>query len=329
MTIQQGVIVAVLLLMAVRFGIMPPVTFRADRTESMQFIRHALPLTISSSILNFNLLTDRAVGTLITPGAVSALRYAEGVIRIPMSAIVPAWTAAIYPALVRSSLLAETSSLAQASAAALRYVIPVFVPLSVATAAMSPIIVEVAYVRGAFDDRAAILTTAALVGFAPLLVLTMVQAVLTGAHNARQRGLFLMAMGFLDAILNVLFNVGLGFTIGVAGIAFSTSLTMGAIQAVKAWRLGTIESSFPLGELLVISGRSLLASAIVAAPIALIAWNLPHGIGLTAGLGLLGVFSAVGMVGYVAVGRLIGLAEPWVVARAMLALAGRVRPGQR
>ncbi len=64
-----------------------------------------MPLTISASVLNFNLLTDRAVATLIAPGAVSALRYAEGVIRIPLAAIGPAWFAAIYPALVRASLV--------------------------------------------------------------------------------------------------------------------------------------------------------------------------------------------------------------------------------
>ena len=159
----------------------------------------------------------------------------------------------------------------------------IFVPLAVATAALAPVIVEVAYVRGAFDERAAILTAGALAGFAPLLFLTMANSVLTGAHNARQRGVFLMMMGFLDAILNAVFNVGLGLTIGVAGIALSTSLTMGVIQFIKAWRLGSLEKAFPLGALLVVSARALGASLIVAAPIALVAWNLPHGLGFADG----------------------------------------------
>ena len=125
----------------------------------------------------------------------SALRYAEGVIRIPMNAIGPAWSAAIYPALVRASLLGESRSLGEAAASAMRYVTVIFVPISVATAAMAPLIVEVAYVRGAFDERAAALTAGALAGFAPLLFLTMANSVLTGAHNARQRGVFLMCDG--------------------------------------------------------------------------------------------------------------------------------------
>lgn len=329
MTVQQAMIVIVLFGIALRLRIMPPITLRADRAASARFVRHAMPLTISASVLQFNLLTDRAVATLITPGAVSALRYAEGVIRIPMNAIGPAWSAAIYPALVRASVLGKSRSLGQAAASAMRYVTAIFVPLAVATAAMAPLIIEVAYVRGAFEERASLLTAAALVGFAPLLFLTMANSVLTGAHNARQRGVFLMSMGFLDAILNAVFNVGLGLAIGIAGIALSTSLTMGVVQFIKAWRLGSLEEAFPLAALLVLSVRSVVASLVVAVPIALIAWNVPHGLGLLTALALLVGLATAGMGGYVAVGRLIGLDEPWIVARTLLHSPGRLRRGTR
>ena len=108
MSVQQAIIVLILLVMAIAFKIMPPITLRADRADSSRFLRHAIPLTVSASALQFNLLTDRAVATMITPGAVSALRYAEGVIRIPLNAIWPAWSAAIYPALVKASILGES-----------------------------------------------------------------------------------------------------------------------------------------------------------------------------------------------------------------------------
>ncbi len=327
MSVQQATIVIVMVIAAIRYGILPPISVRVDPQVSGPFVRHAAPLMISSSVLQFNLLTDRAIATLVTPGAVSALRYAEGVIRIPMNAIIPAWTAAIYPALVRASLLGASGSLGQTSASALRYVVVIFVPLSVATAALAPVIVDVAYVRGAFDERAATLTTAALAGFAPLLVLTMANAVLTGAHNARQRGIFLMQMGFLDASLNAVFNVGLGLLIGVAGIALSTSLTMGIVQFLKAWRLGALDRDFPLGAFMVVSARALAASLVVGLPIALLAWNAPHGIGTLPSLGILVVLSAVGMVAYIAVAWVIGLREPWTVARVLIHAPRRLRPG--
>jgi putative peptidoglycan lipid II flippase len=318
MTVQQAAIVVVLGVLAVRMGIFPRLTLRADRVESWRFIKHATPLTISSSVLQLNLLTDRAVATLLAPGAASALRYAEGVIRIPLNAIGPAWSAAIYPALVRAAHLTETRSLGEAAFSAMRYITAIFVPLSVATAALAPLIIEVAYARGAFDARASSLTAGALVGFAPLLFLTLANSVLTGAHNARRRGVFLMSMGILNAILNAVFDVGLGLLIGVAGVALSTSLTVGLIQFIKAWRLGDMDEAFPLGDLLKLSVRSVGASLAVGIPIAVVAWSLPTDIGLGLAIAVLVGLSIFGMVGYIAIGWVLRLPEPWYVAKALL-----------
>ena len=329
MTVQQAVTVAVLIALAIRNRILPPFTLRANRAESARFIRHATPLTISSSVLQLNLLTDRAVATLLAPGAVSALRYAEGVLRIPLNAIGPAWNAAIYPALVRASVNDTTSSLGEAAAGALRYVIAMFVPLSVATSALAPLIVQVAYVRGAFQADSAQLTSAALAGFGPLLVLTLANSVLTGAHNARRRGVFLMAMGILNAVLNAVFDIGLGLALGVAGVALSTSLTVGFVQFLKAWRLGAMDEGFPLRPLLLVSARSLAASLIVGVPIAIVAWDVPIGLGLPLTLALLVSLATAGMVGYIAVGRMLGLREPVEIARVIVRAPMRLRSAGR
>jgi hypothetical protein len=117
--------------------------------------------------------------------------------------------------------------------------------------------------------------------------------------------------------------------LGVAGIALSTSLVMGIINFLKAWRMGTLEQSFPLAGLLAVSARALYASLIVAAPIALVAWNLPHGLGLLNALILLVGLATAGMVAYLGLSRLIGLDEPWTVARTMLRSPLRLRRGGR
>jgi hypothetical protein len=67
----------------------------------------------------------------------------------------------------------------------------------------------------------------------------------------------------------------------------------------------------------------------VAIPIALVAWNLPSGLGLTTALAILVPLTALGMVGYVALGRLIGLNEPWIVAQALIRSPLRILPRGR
>jgi putative peptidoglycan lipid II flippase len=319
MTLQQGIVLVVLAVLAWRRGWLPRPTLSAPRDELVAFGRHAVPLTLSASVLQFNLLTDRAIATLLGAGAVSALRYGEGIIRLPMNAIGPAWGTAIYPALVRASQDRERQSLGGAAGEAMRYVTAIFVPLSIATMALAPLIVGVVYVRGAFGAEDAILTSVVLVGFGPLLFLNMANSILTGAHNARRRGVFLMWMGISNAILNALFNVGFGLAIGVAGVALSTSATVGIIQAIKAHRLAAIDPAFALPQLTAVLVRSVVASTVVATPVAVIAWVLPVGLGTLPSLVLLTALSAFGMIGYVAVGRAIGLLEPLEVVRAIVA----------
>ena len=77
------------------------------------------------------------------------------------------------------------------------------------------------------------------------------------------------------------------------------------------------------------SSRSLAASLVVAVPIALVSWNLPHGLGLRQALALLVVLASAGMVGYIALARLIGLDEPWIVARTLLSLAASSPAGSQ
>ena len=90
------------------------------------------------------------------------------------------------------------------------------------------------------------------------------------------------------------------------------------VQYIKARRLGSIDETFPLGSLMVVTTKSLSASILVAIPISLIAWNLPFGIGLTEAIAWLVTLTAGGLVGYVLVSRLIGLVEPLVVTQTLL-----------
>ena len=64
-------------------------------------------------------------------------------------------------------------------------------------------------------------------------------------------------------------------------------------------------------------------------PIAMIAWNLPQGLGLLANLMVLAGLALVGMVGYIGVARLLRLDEPWIVMRTILLAPLRLRPGER
>jgi putative peptidoglycan lipid II flippase len=295
-----------------------------ERSEISRFLRHAAPLAAGSSVLQLNLLTDRAVASLFSTGAVSALRYGERVIRTPISVLLPAWSTTVYPAIAHSGADADRGAMGRTAAEALRFVIAAFLPLTVATVALAPVLVAFAYQRGAFDASATVTTAAVVAGFAPLILLWLVHPILTGAHNARRRGGLLARNAVLNAVSNVTLNVLFGSVLGVAGVALSTSVTGWILAGILAIQLRNREPDFDLRSVIRVASRALLASLIPAIPIGVLAWWLRPELGIGDQFLFLAGSTLIGAAAYLGIARLLGLREPWIAVRALLR-AGRAR----
>lgn len=285
--------------------------------------RHAFPLTVSSAILQLNAIFDRAIASLVAPGAVSALRYGDTLVRVPTGAISPAWGAAIYPALVRSTHDPERSGLGASADRSLRYVLAVFVPISLLTLAVAPVAASVAYGRGAFTAADLNVTALVVAGFAPLVCTLMVSQTLTGALNARRSGGVLLAAGTINVIVNCSLDVVLGFPLGVAGIALSSSVTAIVVSIFKARRLAKREEAFQLRPLARYLALAVLASLPGALVCGALSWAglIPRG--FLPGLATLAVFGAVSVVTYVILATGLGLHEPRALTEQLLARIAR------
>lgn len=289
-----------------------------------EMVSHALPLSLSAGILQLNTVTDRAISSIIGPGAVSALRYGEALMRTPIAAIAPAWGAVIYPALVKVARQGrEEHGLGRSSALAVRYALAAFVPLAALAAALAPLAVQVAYGRGAFDARDAALTSGVIAGFAPLLLALMVSPILTSAHNALRHGRVLLVTGAINVVLNLVLNLTLGPVLGAAGIALSTSITGVLLTIFLASRLTELHAAGAVPGLWLTLGRSLASIAVPAIPIALLAWlGIVGGDGIRSLPALL-VLGLGGLVAYVGISRALGSPEVDALSRAVARLIQR------
>jgi putative peptidoglycan lipid II flippase len=303
----------------VRGSVVPKLGLRPEGVDVGALLRHAAPLTAGAAILQINVMVDRAVATLLAPGAVSALRFAEVLIRTPITAINPAWGAAIYPTLVHVAQGRESGSLARMTDRMLRFSLAAFVPIAVLAAAAAPVAVTVAYGRGAFTTDDLALTATVAAGFSPMILVLMTSPVVRLALNARRLGRILLTGATVNVILNTIFDVVLGFTLGVAGVALSSSLTAGVVAVYFARQLSIVEPEFKVRPIASNLGRSFLASIAAAAPVAALAWSGTFPAGTLPGLLALGLFGVFGLAAYVALATWLGLDEPRVLA----SVAGR------
>jgi putative peptidoglycan lipid II flippase len=282
---------------------------RAD-ARVRALVRHAWPLTAGAAILQINVIGDRAIASLLGPGAVSALRYADVLVRVPLGAIGPAWGAAIYPTLVNSSLGALRATLAETSELAMRFVTVVFVPVGMLTAAVAPLAVAIAYGRGAFTVADADLTARTVVGLAPLLVTFMLVPILTGAHNARRRGRLLLVGATINVAVNITLDVILGRLLGAPGVALASSIAEASVTLLFIRRLATSEDGFSIRPLARAIVMAVLAGIPVGLVVAAISWTGSYPRELLPAIAMLVAFGLLGMVGYSVVAGRIGLREP-------------------
>jgi putative peptidoglycan lipid II flippase len=316
------VALAVLISAAIRGAIAPRLVLHARGMDVRGLLRHAAPLTLGSAILQVNVIADRAIASLIAPGAVSALRYAEVLIRTPISAISPAWSSAIYPALVHMAQGPDRGSLADITDRMLRYALATFIPITFLTIAVAPLAVSVAYDRGAFTAADLAVTTSVAVAFAPLIVVLMTSPVIRLALNARRLGQALLVGATLNVILNTILDVVFGVWLGVAGVALSSSLTAGIVAVYFARRFARSDPDFKLRPI----ARSVWLASVAAAPGAVIvgalAWSGTYPSGTLPGILALAVFGTLGLLSYLALATWFGLDEPRTVARVV---RGRLR----
>jgi putative peptidoglycan lipid II flippase len=303
----------VLLLSTIRGSFVPiPVPRRDPRLGA--FLRHAAPITLGTAILQLNVVGDRAIASLLGPGAVSTLRYAEVLVRTPISAIGPAWGSAVYPALVRARLGVVSTSLASAVERTLHYVIAVFVPVAALTVAVAPLATSIAYERGAFGPEQVRMTAEAVAGFAPLLLVLMMLTVLTGAHNARKRGTLLLVGGILNVTLNLSLDVLLGGWIGISGIALASSISQGAVTCLFLVRLTGSEDNVKVRPLMRTLALALLSSAPICIVISALVWGGFVPANTLYEVLLLGVLGLLGGFGYLVISTRAGMEEPRAIA---------------
>ncbi len=302
-----------LLGVAARAGMLPRPRLKFASGDVGGFLRHAGPLAVGSAILQMNLLSDRAVASLIGSGSVSALRYGQQLVIQPLGALTVAWSVVMYPAIVRRAL-GSADDLGASLQRALRAAIALATPAAVWMAVASPLVVEFVYRRGAFDSGDVAITTSVVSSFAPMIALGVIQPVLTGAHNARRRAALLGAVAFGNAGLNLVLNVAFGLVLGVGGIALSTSLTVFIMLTFLATRIS--EPGFDLRAIANNALRALLAAGIAATPtLAIVVWTPP---GLGFGLAPILALCALSMAAvYPVLARRFGVTEPMLVVTAL------------
>jgi putative peptidoglycan lipid II flippase len=340
-----GVAQLALLLLAARRAGMALHLPRPRLTPQVRvLLRRMAPGLVGAGVTQLNLAVDVIIASLLPPGTVSLLYYADRVQQLPLGVIGTAVGTALLPLLSRQARAGEAEASVATLNRAIEYALFLTLPAAVALIVSAGPVMSALFGRGAFDAESVRLSAQALAAYAiglPAFVLVKVAAPGFFARGDMTTPVRIgIAAVLLNLGMNVVFNLayilsGLGISVPAPAAAWLPALTqIGPALATS------VAAMFNLGCLvLMLMRRGYLrpdaqlrrrclgmagASAVMALALAatqhlLFAVRL-HGV---ARIGALAVLVAVGMVVYGVAALALGGGDRGELRRLLLRRRGR------
>jgi putative peptidoglycan lipid II flippase len=304
----SGVAQLGLLLVAIRRAGMSLSLPRPRLTPQMRLLmRRMAPGLLGAGVTQLNLAVDVIIASLLPPGTVSVLYFADRIQQLPLGVIGTAVGTAVLPLLSRQVRAGEAAAATSTLNRAIEYALFLTLPAALALILCAYPIVLVLFGRGEFAAQSVLFSSQCLAAYAVGLPAFVLVKVLAPGFFARGDTSSPVKVGIACVLLNLCLNVAFMIPLAHIGPALATSLAAicnvaglgftlirrGHLRPDRQLRrrvFGMIAASGAMG--LVLSGTRMV---LFATP--------PHGL---TGLASLGGLITAGIVAYAAAAQAFG-----------------------
>ncbi len=203
-----------------------------------------LPAAFGAAIYQINIFVGTILASLLSPGSVSYLYYADRIVELPLGVFAIAVGTASLPSFSEQVALGKTEELKRTTAFSLRLILFVTIPATVAMIMLRSPIISVLFQRGEFDVQATTHTAQALLFYAVGLWAFSVIRIVVAVFYALQDTRTPMKAAIVALIVNAGFSVALMFPLKHGGIALATSIAsavnVGILWVILNRRIGNI-----------------------------------------------------------------------------------------
>jgi putative peptidoglycan lipid II flippase len=316
----SGVAQLALLLWASWRAGMPLALPRPRLTPRMRILlRRMLPGLLGAGVTQLNLAVDVIIASLLPPGTVSLLYYADRVQQLPLGVIGTAVGTAMLPLLSRQVRAGEGEAAHSTQNRAIEYALFLTLPAALALIVSAYPVMWVLFGRGAFDAESARLSAQSLAAYALGLPAFVLVKVLTPGFFARGDTATPVKIGVAAVALNLAMNVAFMVPLQHIGPALATSLAaifnVGGLGVVLARRgLLRLDAQLRRRALRMAAATGVMGVALALTQHALFA-TPPHGVARATSLAAL---VGVGLVAYGVAAAALGAGD-WRAPGRMLA----------
>src|SRR3954466_6459064 len=212
-----------------RIGFRLQISFSFRDPRVRQVLRLMLPVTIGLGLINFNLLINSTLGSLVSDQAARAIDAAFRIYMLPQGMFSVAIATVLFPALSRLAARKDLDGLRALTANGMRQVFLLLIPAAAATLALATPITRLIYQHGAFGASSTELVSTALFWFAFSLPFSGVNLLLTRTFFSLQRPWITTGIAAINLAVNVAVSVALYRPFGIPGIVVGTAASSAAM----------------------------------------------------------------------------------------------------
>jgi putative peptidoglycan lipid II flippase len=274
-------------------------SFRDERVRKV--LRLMLPVTIGLGLINFNVLINSTLGSLVSEGAPRAIDAAFRIYMLPQGMFSVAIATVLFPALSRYAARRDLDGLRALTANGMRQIFLLLIPAAAATLVLATPITRLIYQHGEFGSSSTDLVSSALFWFSFSLPFSGVNLLLTRTFFSLQKPWITTGIAALNLAVNVAVSVALYGPFGIAGIVIGTAVSSAVMTLAQMHFLRReLHGRLEVRRTVLVTAQITAAAALLAGAAYLVWYALDRalGDGLPAQVLSVGVALAVGAVVY-------------------------------
>ena len=206
-------------------------SLRSSTPGARQVVRAWIPVIIGAGVVQISSIIDTQLGSLLGPGAVATLRYAQLIAILPVSLFGVSVAAVALPELSREVAVQQSDLLRLRIATGLRQVAFFAVPAAFAFAALGPQLAGALFQTGAFDARDTQLVGGVLAAYALAVPAQASIKLLASGHYAQgdtktpvRIAVVAVVIAAVSALLLMRYLGAAGIALGAAAGAYTNAL---------------------------------------------------------------------------------------------------------
>jgi putative peptidoglycan lipid II flippase len=196
-----------------------------------------LPVTIGLGVINFDLVINSSLGSLVSDQAPRAIDAAFRIYMLPQGVFSVAVATVLFPTLSRFAARGDIAGVRTSMAQGIRQIAMMLIPSAALTLVLATPITRLIYQHGAFGDQSTELVSTALFWFAFSLPFSGMNLLFTRTFFSLQQPWTPTALAVGSLVVNAIVSVALYRPYGIAGLVVGTTVSNMAMAVGQAWFL--------------------------------------------------------------------------------------------